>query len=183
MNIPLPAAALYRQTFDFNDGRAMQTTVFPLFDGQGKVQKLVIITEESAQIFCVGWRPGLASKPLFRPVKLDVYLGSLDDMNSCEAWQLSEWWHFDPWWLLSEEHLKNHPAAAALKSTNAVTEMEGIPSIQFTRDLAAVRWISVQTSEGTVLRDFDPTLLPPRAESAGPKSLRGAWRLRPFWER
>ncbi len=182
MNIPLAAAALYRQTFEFKDGRAV-ATVFPLFDGQGKVHKLAVVIEETATIAVVNWRPNLAKKPLFRALKLDCSLTSLDDIGPEEAWQLSGWWHFDPWWLLTEEQLMDHPATPALKSTNAVNELEGVPSLHFARDLSRVTWMSVQGPEGVVLRDFDPARLPPRSETAGPRAVRGGWRLRPFWER
>lgn len=180
---PLAAAALFRRPLDLEGVRLEQATVFPLFDENGKVYKLVLVVEEPALVALIDWRPGLVSKPFFAPVRLNVRLNSLDDLTAREAHEATGWWHFDPWWLLTEPYLCKHPAAAGLRTTNCVGELEKVASLNFARDLSKVTTIS-HTRDGELrVVPFEPGWLPRRTVEATPSSLRTVWRLRPFWQR
>ncbi|MCA9797067.1 MAG: hypothetical protein KC910_34895 [Candidatus Eremiobacteraeota bacterium] len=180
---PLAAAALFRRPLDLEGVRLEQATVFPLFDEGGKVYKLLLVVEEPALVALVDWRPGLVSKPFFGPVRLDVRLGSLDDLTAREANEAAGWWHFDPWWLLTEPHLCKHPSAAPLRTTNCVDELEKVVSLNFARDLSKVTTITRSPGEGVQVLPFEPGLLARRTVEAVATNRRTAWRLRPFWQR
>lgn len=183
---PLPALSLFRRPVDFTDGRRQNITLFPLFEGTGKVKKLVIVSDSPAQISVVDWRPGLVEKPIFSALRVKVPFHTLSDLEAEDAYQATGWWHYDPWWLLTEPHLCEHPATPPLKTTNCVNELgESVTSLSFTRDLSRVALLTQKAGDSISYLALAPDRLPERetTEFVLSKSKPGRWVLRPFWAR
>ncbi len=182
----LSAKALYRQQVVTDLGLRNNISLFPLFDSAGTTRQVVVVSESPARIYLVNWRPGLVTKPILRPLQLNISLQALEEASEDDARAATVWWHFDPWWLLNERSLVDHSAASYLKETNAVKILEKAQSVTFTRDLSRIAMVCRLISPGQwEYNAYEPAMLPERqvASSRASSHAKTGWQLRPFWDR
>lgn len=175
------ARCLRRRTIFRGDVIMRHVTLFPFFDGEGFVEKVLIVGDASAELLAFDPNEATLCIPPWGPI---WFSGAIEVLSDRVLRQLATLWHFDPWWLLTDERFEDHDAVPVLKKTNCVDEFSGEPKdLVFSGSLQKLRKVSypVVTQE-TTSRPFLPGMLPDlESEDRSDDADRIGWVLDPVW--
>lgn len=185
---PVAARQLHRRRVRLRDRLLLQASLFPFFDGEGRVKASMLVWPDSESIVLLPHRPRLFRVPLLSDVTLRSDHQALVDTNAERATEITAGcWHYDPWWLLREPRFHGHSAVPVLKATNCVQRfVDPVRACYFSRDLSRLEALGLEEKGSTdsTLVPFEPAHLPERPATVPLQRRRAAsWRLDPFWQR
>ncbi len=189
MSWPVGQHTLHGCTLRLRDRCLEKASLFPLFDGDGATQTLMVTSGSNGRIALVDYTPGMFTRRLLGPHELDLRTNDLRDAQLFDAERLNSLWHFDPWWELGNGRYADHPTVPALKTTNIPGFEQDWRSVWFDHTLGRASWVKSGKGDSVELRRFTSALLT-RAEqrrerdvahASATSAARTSWRLRPFW--
>jgi len=182
--------SLRARSLRLRDRRLDRASLFPFFDGDGRVRAVMVTDDQTGRISIVSGRTGLFIWRALGANRLSVRSSDLCDVESPDDWVLEELWHFDPWWELGAARYASHPAGPPLSRTNLAGYAGAPTSIWFDSAVGRVTWVASGSGDTWSLRRFSPALLKrarierrerPSVPADEPEPAPG-WRLNPFWE-
>ncbi len=181
----IPAGRLRNRTVSRGGRLYKGVSIFPLFEQDGTVRRLILTMRESGGIYVL---PLHALRPsLFGRMRLDVRVETFAPIRKTQMREIERLWHFDPDWILNEERYSAHWAKDALQNTNCVNRLPDKSALTYSRDLSRVRWIGYEDAvSGPVILGWDPTRLPIRPPRLNVRLWRKpspGWVLDPVWAR
>jgi hypothetical protein len=170
------------------DGVVVGATLFPLFDRQGAVYRVMVIDAASSDIRFFDPAETCLRIPLWGPIRVEPGPAGLRALTDKELRAVRDLWHFDPGRLLSASKYDGSETAEILKATNSFERFPwSISRVYYWRDLSRTAWVLRQNKQGIELKRFPRDALPEESRSRPPArrvfSKPGAWRLDPFWMR
>ncbi len=181
--------ALHRTTLDLHEGRIHRGSLFPFFDDEGVVRRIMVVTPDSGKIALIVPEELRRKVSQLRAKQIEGTWSGLQGADRSAAEGVASLWHFDPWWVLGEDRFHGHPGVPPLKGTNIPGISEEITAIRFSPDLRRVRFVGTGTGEKFEYKAFDPEVFRELSAQRGSvqapvrKARRAEWVLRPFWER
>ncbi|MFH2132577.1 MAG: hypothetical protein ABIK68_19525 [bacterium] len=186
--------ALYRQKIAFRDQKIKGASIFPFFDQNGEVQRLMVILPSSDDIYLVPWNRRLFKTGCWGSRQLRLNPAELGSYGQFSSSAYSGLYHYDPWWTISGGRFWRHWAQEPLKKTNCINlfnkriagvsfkpDLSGLSRVMIEYGLSYMSYRSGKLAE-MVLR---PALSVPGA-SAGTRWLvdrrSAAWQLDPVWK-
>ena len=187
--IPVSAKRLRHRPCQLRDGRVQSVQLFPLFDRQGHVHRVMVLPPDPGVICLAPCKPGQWRVPMWGTILFDGNRNAWQDLARHPAPDLSDLWHYDPWWVLTEEAYARHPVRAPLKETNCPDHLAvKIHTLYYRRDLSRIS-LAFSTKKGTThWRRWSEDWLPrfragdevsvtrPKGPTAG-----SPWVLDPIW--
>ncbi len=177
------ASRIHHRSLWVNDRQYLGATLFPFFDGQGLVARVLLVDASSADLATFRVDQMQARIPAWGAMRL---IGSLDPLSDETIDELAPLWHFDPWWLLKDPRFDGLWFIPVLKQTNCADAFEQrITDVSFSPTLTHVRRVSVAADQPeTHSKRFRPEMLPARETEPMQKDATGkaGWVLDPFWE-
>lgn len=186
--LPVSSRKLHDRTVKAQDQTIGAATLFPMFDGQGVVRRVMLVDGQSAGIRFFDPSETAVKIGLWGPIGLDPRLGTLVPLDGGQLDVVGRLWHFDPWWLLAAARYRAVEGVDVLKATNCVELLSGpVRSLLYDRKLCRVGWVWLsKKGQHEVLR-FRGGMLPDAPRSgpslSRPAPSRAAWRLTPLWTR
>jgi hypothetical protein len=177
----ISARRLHHTAVKLRDKVLMGASVFPMFDRQGTVWKVMVTWRGSSRILMLDYAPGRFTQNWWGIV-VDASLAEERPLTPGSMPGLARLWHFDPWWVLREPRYGGGPELDILRKTN-LSGRTPLPvyRLNFEGDLSRVR--SVATERIGRPLPFDPAVLPEhqvrrrRSRRAG----KPVWRLEKLW--
>ncbi len=178
----VPASRLHGRPLIYNEERFDVATLFPFFDREGFVERVLIVDADSSDLRSFPADTALFRIPLWGPVRvsgerLEIVADIID--------RLAELWHYDPRWLLKDQRFESHSAVTALQLTNCADSFERQPSdVLFNPRLTAVNKVQFRAlADNYEKKPFQSDMLPNREtrQSQRTPALSPGWHLDPMW--
>jgi hypothetical protein len=161
----------------------MGASVFPLFDREGTVWKLMVVWRGSDRIVLLDFASGRIESRWWGFL-IDAALSEERPLTLARVTGCAHLWHYDPWWVLRHHRYGGQAAAPTLRKTNlAGRTRRSILRLHFDPELSRVA--SFSTDRIGPMTPFDPELLPKSFREPVPaeRPRRSGWVLRPIWSR
>ena len=178
--LPVRTRRLYRRCLQTSEGRAEARAVLPLFTREGRVEKLLIVTDSTPAL--IDWRPGLVRVLVIGPIVLKESFAALSRGRSFTV--PGGLWYDDPNRLIDAGDALVPYSCTELAAKNCSGRWtERIGSLYFKRDLSRIVMVSIKSSDGIKLARWKSKYLPDAGPCAAPSRPRrgGCWELDPIW--
>lgn len=178
----IPASRLHERALIFNDVQYRQATLFPFFDGEGFVERVLIVDADSSELQSFRIDTTQLRVPFWGPIRASGQkLELVDDAIDL----LAPLWHYDPWWLLRAARFESERTVPTLTNTNCADSFDEKPAdLLFNARMTKVAKVQfIVPAEHYKNKAFQPGMLPPRELAEPPRSQResAGWHLDPLW--
>ncbi len=185
---PVSAGRLRGRTVQHGGRRVRGLSFFPFFEHRGRVQRLMYVLDDSAEIYSIPAEAPFPRASLLGRIRIPQDVTFATPICRADLAELARLWHYDPWWVLDGERFAGHWARRQLKQTNCVTHTaKKLITVYYRMDLAQLRWMSYRDESGGVSTSaWDGQQLPVQPSLIASPSMTktsATWVLDPIWNR
>lgn len=186
--LPISSSRLRRRTLIMPDWSLARAGLFPFFDRQGMIWRVMVVDADSPQIWLFDPNQAELRIPLLGPINLRPVPSTMRLLDDRELAAVKGLWHFDPSWVLGDPKYAPSAAAQSLKESNCLERFPWpVSTLYYRRDLSRVSLALRRRKQGNDFVRLSSDALPERPASARVRSpnphVAARWRLDPFWLR
>jgi len=183
--LPISARRLCRRKLQLKDGAIKRAALFPMFDRQGRIKRIMVLSSGLPDIFLIKPRAGMFQIPIWGSIFLADHVACLQRISRDHFNAIRKLWHYDPYWMLNDESYAGQRVIRLLKVTNCADRLpDNIRMVYFKRDLSQVNYVLIRDDNKLSLPVWDSSYLPePLAETPveAPGQAAVKWCLDPVW--
>ena len=99
---PVASQRLHQRALRFSPSEVGEvSTLLPFFDGEGRVQRVMLLSASRREIRFFALTEAAVRIPLWGPIDIRSSFPALRVLEYEDLDELSQLWHYDPWWSLT----------------------------------------------------------------------------------